>query len=153
MMEFIKKWWLYFIIGISGILFYAFALLFGSNTKVDNLFEYLINWWIDLYGKSLDKLCIELDEKNSNENRSNESKNTIKQWRKGTLPDKKSLEEHCSIELNYHGVFIPNEIDTINQKFQNAIEFIKNKKKISIKNLKHEIPYSSLVDKIFTSSI
>ena len=113
--------------------------------------EYLINWWIDLYGKSLDKLCIELDEKNPNENRSNESINTIKQWRKGTLPDKKSLEEHCSIELNYHGVFIPNEIDTINQKFQNAIEFIKNKKKISIKNLKHEIPYSSLVDKIFTS--
>ncbi len=50
MMEFIKKWWLYFIIGISGILFYAFALLFGSNTKVDNLFEYLIN---DIEGKNL----------------------------------------------------------------------------------------------------
>ncbi len=123
-------------------------------TKYDKLklpMEYLINWWIDLYGKSLDKLCIELDEKNFNENRPIESKNTIKQWGKDTLPDRKSIEEYCSIELNYHGVFIPNEKDTINQKFQNAIEFIKNKKKISIENLKHEIPYSSLVDKIFTS--
>ena len=111
--------------------------------------EHLMNWWIDLYGKSLDKLCIELDEKNLNEDRPIESKNTIKQWGKGTLPDKKSIEEHCSIELNYHGVFIPNEKDKINQKFQSAIEFITNKKKISIENLKHEIPYNSLVDKIF----
>ncbi|PHO09590.1 hypothetical protein CPG37_08805 [Malaciobacter canalis] len=111
--------------------------------------EYLMNWWIDLYGKSLDKLCIELDEKNINEDRPIESKNTIKQWGKGTLPDKKSIEEHCSIELNYHGVFIPNEKDKINEKFQSAIEFVRNKKKISIENLKHEIPYNSLVDKIF----
>ena len=111
--------------------------------------EYLMNWWIDLYGKSLDKLCIELDEKNLNEDRPNESKNTIKQWGKGTLPDKKSIEEHCSIELNYHGVFTPPDKDKINQKFQSAIEFITNKKKISIENLKHEIPHNSLVDKIF----
>jgi hypothetical protein len=111
--------------------------------------EYLMNWWIDLYGKSLDKLCIELDEKSLNEERPIESKNTIKQWRKGALPDKKSIEEYCSIELNYYGVFIPNEKDKINQKFQSAIEFVTNKKKISIENLKHEIPYSSLVDKIF----
>jgi hypothetical protein len=113
--------------------------------------EYLINWWIDLYGKSLDKLCIELDEKNLNEDRPIESKNTIRQWGKGTLPDKKSIEEHCSIELSYHGVFISNEKDKINQKFQNAIEFVTNIKKISIENLKHEIPYNSLVDKIFAS--
>lgn len=111
--------------------------------------EYLMNWWKDLYGKSLDKLCIELDEKNLNEDRPNESKNTIKQWEKGTLPDKKSIEEHCSIELDYNGVFVPNESDKINKKFKSAIEFITDKKKISIENLKHEIPYNSLVDKIF----
>lgn len=113
--------------------------------------EYLINWWKDLYGKSLDKLCIELDKKNLNESRPNESKNTIKQWEKGTLPDRKSIEEHFSIELNYNGVFSPNEKDKINQKFQSAIEFITNEKKISIEDLKHEIPYNSLVDKIFTT--
>ncbi|MCG3694130.1 hypothetical protein [Aliarcobacter butzleri] len=111
--------------------------------------EYLINWWIDLYGKSLDKLCIELDKKNFNENRPIESKNTIKQWGKDTIPDRKSIEDYCSIELNYHGVFIPNEKDKINKKFQIAIEFVTNIKKISIENLKHEIPYNSLVDKIF----
>lgn len=111
--------------------------------------EYLMNWWIDLYGKSLDRMCIELDEKSLNEDRPIESKNTIKQWGKGTLPDKKSIEEHCSIELNYHGIFIPNEKDKINEKFQSAIEFVRNEKKISIENLKHEIPYNSLVDKIF----
>ena len=121
-------------------------------TEYNNLklpMEYLMNWWIDLYGKSLDKLCIELDKNNSNKERPYDSKNTIKQWGKGTLPDKKSIEEYCSIELNYHGVFIPNEKDKINEKFQSAIEFVRNEKKISIEDLKHEIPYNSLVDKIF----
>lgn len=111
--------------------------------------EYLMNWWKDLYGKSLDSLCNELDEKNTNEDKPIESKNTIKQWEKKSLPDKGSIEEYCSIELNYEGVFIPDEKDKINQKFQDALDFITKKKKISIENLKHEIPYNSLVDKIF----
>ena len=113
--------------------------------------EYLINWWNDLYGKSLDSLCNEIDEKNSNEDKPIESKNTIKQWEKKSLPDKNSIEEYCSIELDYDGVFTPNEKDKINQKFKNAIEFITNKKKISIDNLKHEIPHNSLVNKIFVT--
>ena len=42
--------------------------------------EYVMNWWLDLYGKGLDKLCEELDNKNHNEKKPFESKNTIKQW-------------------------------------------------------------------------
>lgn len=111
--------------------------------------EYLMNWWLDLYGKNIDSLCTELDEKNNNDNKAIESKNTIKQWFQKSIPDRKSIEKYCSIQLEYKGVFIVNINDNIEDKFLSAIEFVRNKKKISVENLKHEIPYNSLVDEIF----
>lgn len=111
--------------------------------------EYVMNWWLDLYGKGLDKLCEELDSKNHNEKKTFESKNTIKQWIKKSLPDRNSIEQYCSIPLNYSGIFEVDENDSIDIQFEKACDFIINVKKVSIDNLKHEIPYYSLVDKIF----
>lgn len=111
--------------------------------------EYVMNWWLDLYGKGLDKLCEELDNKNHNEKKPFESKNTIKQWIKKSIPDRKSIEEYCSIPLSYKGIFEVDENDSIDIQFKKACDFIINVKKLSIDNLKHEIPYNSLVDKIF----
>jgi len=111
--------------------------------------EYVMNWWLDLYGKGLDKLCEELDNKNHNEKKPFESKNTIKQWIKKSIPDRKSIEEYCSIPLSYKEIFEVDENDSIDIQFKKACDFIINVKKLSIDNLKHEIPYHSLVDKIF----
>lgn len=111
--------------------------------------EYVMNWWLDLYEKGLDKLCEELDNKNHNEKKPFESKNTIKQWIKKSIPDRKSIEEYCSIPLSYKGIFEVDENDSIDIQFKKACDFIINVKKLSIDNLKHEIPYNSLVDKIF----
>lgn len=111
--------------------------------------EYVMNWWLDLYGKGLDKLCEELDSKNHKEKKPFELKNTIKQWIKKSLPDRKSIEEYCSIPLSYNAIFEVDENDSIDIQFEKACDFIINVKKLSIDNLKHEIPYHSLVDKIF----
>lgn len=112
--------------------------------------EYIMTWWLDLYGKGLDSLCDEIDDNNLNENKPERgSKNTIKQWIKKSLPDRKSIEEYCNIPLSYNGIFEVNENDSIDVQFEKAWDFIINIKKLSIDNLKHEIPYPSLVDKIF----
>jgi len=111
--------------------------------------EYVMNWWLDLYGKSLDSLCDEIDD-NPNENKPEKgSKNTIKQWIKKSLPDRNSIEQYSSIPLSYKGIFEVDENDSIDIQFKKACDFIINVKKLSIDNLKHEIPYHSLVDKIF----
>lgn len=110
---------------------------------------YLMKWWLDLYGKGLDSLCNELDDKNQNEDKSISSKDTLKQWGKKSLPRRKSIEEYCSIELNYNGIFISQENISVDEEYNNALNFINNIKKISHDDLKLEIPYNSIVDKIF----
>lgn len=113
--------------------------------------EYIMNWWLDLYGKGLDSLCNELDKNNpsDSENKAFESKNTIKQWFRKSIPDRASIEEYCSIPIIYNGCFEPNVNDTLNTQFQKALTFILDMKKLSIDELKHEIPFNSLVDKVF----
>lgn len=115
--------------------------------------EYIMNWWLDLYGKGLDSLCNELDENNPNEseNKAFESKNTIKQWFRKSIPDRKSIEEYCGIPIIYKGCFEPNVNDNLNTQFQKALSFILETKKLSIDELKHEIPYNSLVDRVFSN--
>ncbi|MFW3371485.1 hypothetical protein ACN9J5_01585 [Aliarcobacter butzleri] len=134
--------------GLSGGKFWYFPdITEYSNVKLP--MEYVMNWWLDLYGKSLDSLCDEIDD-NPNENKPEKgSKNTIKQWIKKSLPDRNSIEQYCSIPLSYKGIFEVDENDSIDIQFKKACDFIINVKKLSIDNLKHEIPYHSLVDKIF----
>ncbi|MFX4232494.1 hypothetical protein ACOL24_01410 [Aliarcobacter butzleri] len=135
--------------GLSGGRFwYLLDITDYPNVKLP--MEYVMNWWLDLYGKSLDSLCDEIDENNPNENKPEKgSKNTIKQWIKKSIPDRKSVEEYCSIPLSYKGIFEVDENYSIDIQFEKACNFIINVKKLSIDNLKHEIPYYSLVDKIF----
>ncbi len=134
--------------GLSGGKFWYFPdITEYSNVKLP--MEYVMNWWLDLYGKSLDSLCDEIDD-NPNENKPEKgSKNTIKQWIKKSLPDRNSIEQYSSIPLSYKGIFEVDENDSIDIQFKKACDFIINVKKLSIDNLKHEIPYHSLVDKIF----
>ncbi|WP_298753198.1 hypothetical protein [uncultured Arcobacter sp.] len=113
--------------------------------------EYIMNWWVDLYGKNLDSLCDELDNNNQSESKAFESKNTIKQWFKKSIPDRKSIEKYCSIPIRYVGYFKPNVNDTLNIQFQKAYTFVVETKKLSIDEIKHEIPYNSLVDKVFSN--
>lgn len=134
--------------GLSGGKFWYFPDI-TEYPKVKLPMEYVITWWLDLYGKGLDKLCEELDNKNHNEKKPFESKNTIKQWIKKSIPDRKSIEEYCTIPLSYKEIFEVDENDSIDIQFEKACDFIINVKKLSIDNLKHEIPYNSLVDKIF----
>lgn len=120
--------------------------------KVKQPMEYIMNWWLDLYGKGLDSLCNELDNKNENENKPFASKNTIKQWFKKSIPDRKSIEEYCDLSLNYNGVFEINDKDNIDIQFEKACDFVTDIKKLSIEDLKLEIPYNSLVNKIFVEN-
>lgn len=138
--------------GLSGGRFwYLLDITDYSNIKMP--MEYIMNWWLDLYGKGLDSLCNELDENNpsESENKAFESKNTIKQWFRKSIPDRKSIEEYCSIPIVYNGCFQPNVNDNLNTQFQKALTFILEKKKLSIDELKHEIPYNSLVDRVFNN--
>lgn len=134
--------------GLSGGKFWYFPDI-TEYPKVKLPMEYVMTWWLDLYGKSLDSLCDEIDDNNHNEKKPIESKNTIKQWIKKSIPDRKSIEEYCTIPLSYKGIFEVDENDSIDIQFEKACDFIINVKKLSIDNLKHEIPYKSLVDKIF----
>lgn len=137
-----------FDIGLSGGKFWYLPDVSNySNVKLP--MEYIMNWWLDLYGKNLESLCSEIDEKNTNEDKSFESINTIKQWIKKSIPDRKSIEEYCSIELNYSGVFEFDKNKTLDENFKNALNFIEKDKNLSVEELKKEIPYHSLVDKIF----
>nr|WP_287413313.1 hypothetical protein [Pseudodesulfovibrio sp.] len=118
--------------------------------KIKLPMEYLMNWWLDLYGKGLDSLCNEIDDNNINmEKPLAGSKNAIKQWFKKSIPDKKSIKEYCSVPLNYNGIFKINDKDNTDVQFKKACDFITNIKKLSVEDLKLEIPYNSLVDKIF----
>ena len=134
--------------GLSGGRFWYLPDI-TEYPKVKLPMEYVMNWWLDLYGKGLDKLCEELDSKNHNEEKYSESKNIIKQWKKKSIPDRKSIEKYCSIPLSYSGIFEVDENDSINIQFEKTCEFVIKVKKLSIDNLKHEIPYNSLIDKIF----
>ena len=136
--------------GLSGGRFWYLPDI-TEYPKVKQPMEYVMNWWLDLYGRSLDSLCNEVDNYNPNEdeNKSIESKNTIKQWLKKSIPSRKSIEEYCSIPLNYNGVFEVDKNNNIDVQFDKACEFVIKIKKLSIENLRYEIPYNSLVDKIF----
>ncbi len=136
--------------GLSGGLFwYLPDVTDYPNIKMP--MEYIMNWWLDLYGKGIDSLCDELDDNNKNVEKPIESKNTIKQWFKKSIPDRQSIEEYFSIPIVYNGCFEANLNDTLNIQFKKACTFIIEKKKLSIEKLKYEIPSNSLVDRIFNS--
>ena len=134
---------------LSGGKFWYFPDI-TEYPKVKLPMEYVMNWWLDLYGKGLDSLCDEIDDNNLNENKPEKgSKNTIKQWIKKSIPKRKSIEEYCTIPLRYSGIFEVDENESFDIQFEKACDFVIKVKKFSIENLKHEIPYHSLVDKIF----
>ena len=113
---------------------------------------YLMNWWIDLYGKGLDSLCNEIDEDYSEE-KANESKDILKPWKyKGVIPDSKSLKLYLSNDLTYNGVFQP--LDTVNTElvYSEAISFVQKTKGLTIEKVKKELPYHWLLDEVFSSN-
>lgn len=111
--------------------------------------QFLMDWLLDLYGRGLDSLCNEIDEE-SLVDQAYSSINTLKPWKyHGILPDKDTLELYLNKDLEYTGVFEPKNEKDINKTFHDAIFFVKEKKSLSIEELKKEIPYHGLVDQVF----
>lgn len=111
------------------------------KTPVDNV----LKWWKDLYGKGIQALFNEIDEKLSNEVISS---NTIKPWfYDGTVPEIKSIQKYCSLELDYKGIYTKdNEEDSLDIRFENAKKFLKEEKQLDSKSLGKEIVCNGLLD-------
>ncbi len=114
--------------------------------------EYLMNWWLDLYGKGLDSLCNEIDE-NSSEAQAFSSKDILKPWKyKGVIPDSKSLKLYLSKDLNYTGIFQSIDTIAIQPIYKDAKNFIQETKNLPLEKLKKELPYHWLLDEVFSSN-
>ena len=132
----------------GGLFWYLPDVRNYKNIKMP--INYLMDWWLDLYGKGLSELCNEIDN-SDNENRAESgSLNTLKEWKyKDKLPKKNTILNYLDTTIKYFGIFKYDKDKNIQEGYEEVLDFINKKKKISPEDLKHEIPFNSLVDEIF----
>jgi len=132
----------------GGLFWYLPDMREYKNIKMP--INYLMEWWLDLYGNNLSSLCNEIDDSNNEERAMSGSLNILKEWKtKDKLPKRSTLINYLDTTIKYLGIFNQNKANDIDKEYERVIDFIKNKQNLSIENLKNEIPYNSLVDEIF----
>lgn len=146
----------------GGIFWYLPNTEDPNNIKMP--IEYLMNWWLDLYGKGLDSLCNEIDHmrinkldnewntEDDNNSKVQEAKNILNPWKyKGKIPNHKSLQLYLDNDLNYTGVFSPTNTIAIQPVYVEALKFVQDIKKLSLEELKKELPNETLLTDIYSS--
>ncbi len=132
----------------GGLFWYLPDMREYKNIKMP--INYLMEWWLDLYGNNLSNLCDEIDNSSNEERAMSGSLNILKEWKtKDKLPKRSTLINYLNTTIEYLGIFNQDKSNSIDEEYERVIDFIKNKKDISIENLKNEIPENSLVNKIF----
>ena len=145
--------------GLPGGLFWYLPMSDGE--KIIFPVNTLIKWWIDLYGSSNEDFYYDSnasdDQESTVENISIETDdlekrhNTLKNWRYGSdIPDIRSIIKYTAWDLNYKGVFTSDK-ETIEEQYLDALFFTRNIKKLSLNDLKNEIPNpDNLLDRLDT---
>ncbi|NQY22048.1 MAG: hypothetical protein HRT40_12220 [Campylobacteraceae bacterium] len=134
--------------GFSGGRFWYLPDLTVKKKVLDLPVKYVLNYWIDLYGKGRkgmeDDINIGLYEEGKS------STDILSSWLKNKrLPKRSTVSNYISKLDNYKGIFINNTNKSIDDQYDAALNFVNNIKKISQENLFHEIAGNTLKDKIY----
>ncbi len=132
----------------GGIFWYLPNIDDPKNIKMP--IQFLMDWWLDLYGKGLDSLCNEIDTYSS-ESDAFSSKNILKEWKyQKVTPTSKSLKQYLRKKLKYTGIFNPTKTVEIHRVYLEALNFVRGTKKLSLEELKKELPNQTLLREIYS---
>ncbi|PWQ97254.1 hypothetical protein [Leucothrix pacifica] len=112
--------------------------------------QQVMQWFEDLLDQPMDQLIESLDA-NSIEPESKER--SFYNWKKGTLPDAKTIERYFSSdkEYSFKGCYSHNTDDSLEDQFNNAFAFLKNKKCLDEEGIRDQLQLATRrLDRVFT---